>query len=71
MLTYLAKFIPNLSQIAAPLRGLLEKDTQWHRPDEQVQSFKALKQLATEAPILKYFDSNKHTKLSVNAALKV
>lgn len=70
MLTYLAKFIPNLSQIAAPLRVLLEKDTQWHWQDEQVQSFKALKQLATEAPVLKYFDPNKHTKLSVDVSSK-
>ena len=70
MLTYLVKFIPNLSQIAAPLRVLLEKDTQWHWQDEQVQSFKALKQLATEAPFLKYFDPNKHTKLSVDAISK-
>ena len=70
MLTYLAKFIPNLSQIAAPLRVLLEKDTQWHWHEEQVKSFKALKQLATEAPVLKYFDPNKHTKLSVDASSK-
>ena len=70
MLTYLAKFIPNLSQIAAPLRVLLEKDTQWHWQDEQVQSFKVLKQLTAEAPILKYFDPSKHTKLSVNASFK-
>ena len=30
MITYLAKFIPNLSQTAAPLRTLLEKDVEWH-----------------------------------------
>jgi len=29
MITYLSKFIPNLSQTAAPLRALLEKDTEW------------------------------------------
>ena len=27
---YLSKFIPNLSEISAPLRKLLEKDTLWH-----------------------------------------
>ena len=39
MLTYLAEFIPNLSQTAAPLRALLEKDTefQWHQ--EHLQAF--------------------------------
>ena len=29
MITYQCKFIPNLSQTAAPLRALLEKDTEW------------------------------------------
>ena len=43
MLTYLARFIPNLSQISAPLRIILEKPTQWHWQDEQ-KSFKTLKQ---------------------------
>ena len=30
MATYLAKFIPNFSQLASPLRVLLEKNTAWH-----------------------------------------
>lgn len=30
MVHYLAKFVPNLSDISAPLRKLLEKDTAWH-----------------------------------------
>lgn len=30
MIQYLAKFIPNLSEVSAPLRKLLEKDTEWH-----------------------------------------
>ena len=46
MLTYLAKFIPNLPQIAAPLRTLLEKDVEWHWDDEQERSFTELKKLA-------------------------
>ena len=54
MLTYVFSYIPNLSQIAAPLRTVLEKDTQWHWQDEQDKNFKALKQLATEALVLKY-----------------
>jgi len=30
MLTYLSKFIPNLSHSTAPLRTLLGKDIEWH-----------------------------------------
>jgi len=70
MLTYLAKFIPNLSQVASPLRTLLEKETEWHWHNDQEQSFKMLKQLATETPVLKYFDPKKPTKLSVDASSK-
>ena len=70
MLTYLAKFIPNLSQVASPLRTLLEKDVEWHWQCEQESSFKKLKQLATEAPVLKYFDPTKPTELSVDASSK-
>ena len=51
MITYLSKFIPHFSQIASPLRQLLEKDTawQWHHEHEQ-----SLKELATSAPVLAY-----------------
>ena len=45
MLTYLAKFIPNLSQTAAPLRALLEKDAEWQWHQEHLQSFSTLKHL--------------------------
>ncbi|XP_056122564.1 NACHT, LRR and PYD domains-containing protein 12-like [Rhinichthys klamathensis goyatoka] len=35
---YLAKFIPNMSDISAPLRKLLEKETEWHWEDAQQQN---------------------------------
>ena len=70
MLTYLTKFIPNLSQVASPLRVLLEKNVKWHWDSDQEHSFKALKQLAIKAPVLKYFDPHKPTKLSVDASSK-
>ena len=42
----------------------------WHWHNEQEQSFKTLKKLVIEAPILKYFDPHKPTKLSVDASSK-
>ena len=30
MVQYFSKFIPNLSEISAPLRSLVESKTQWH-----------------------------------------
>ena len=70
MLTYLGKFIPNLSHIASPLRTLLEKNVEWHWQAEQANSFRSLKGLITTAPVLKYFNPSKPTKLSVDASSK-
>ena len=53
MIMYLEKFIPNLSQTAAPLKSLLAKEANWHWGPEQAESFNTLKKLITEAPILK------------------
>ena len=70
MLTYLAKFIPNLSQTAAPLRALLEKDAEWQWHQEHLQSFSTLKHLASSAPVLAYFNPSQPVKLSVDASSK-
>ena len=70
MLTYLGKFIPNLSTVASPLRTLLEKNVEWHWHTEQANSFLSLKKLITTAPVLKYFNPSKPTKLSVDASSK-
>lgn len=68
MVQYLAKFIPNLSEVSAPLRKLLEKDTEWHWDQAQRTSFEELKRLVTNAPTLKFFDVNKPVMLSVDAS---
>ena len=70
MTTYLGKFIPNMSQTAAPLRSLLEKDVEWHWEEEQNKSFETLKKQVTEAPILQYFSPDKPVKISVDASSK-
>lgn len=70
MITYLGKFIPTLSQTAAPLRALLVKDTEWHWGQEQSKSFTTLKGVVSETPVLQYFDISKPTKISVDASSK-
>ena len=70
MITYLSKFIPNLSQTAAPLRALLEKDAKWQWHPEHLQSFSTLKHLASSAPVLAYFNPRQPVKLSVDASSK-
>ena len=66
MAMYLTKFIPNFSQLAAPLRSLLEKTTEWHW-DSQQNSFEKLKRAVMKALVLKYYDVNKEVTLQVDA----
>ena len=56
MVKYLAKFLPDLSDISEPLRRLTHKDTEWCWTEEQSQAFHTIKQRLTTAPILTYFD---------------
>ena len=67
MMTYLTKFIPNFSQVAASLRVLLEKNTEWHWTQQQETSFESLKRIS---PVLKFFDPKKPTRVSVDTSSK-
>lgn len=70
MVTYLAKFIPNLSEITEPLRILLHKTTAWHWDVEQKKAFEEIKTVLTSTPVLGYYDVNDKIKLSVDASSK-
>ena len=71
MVNYLQKFAPNLSEATAPMRELLKEENQflW---DEEVQgrSFKRVKQLIVQSPVLKYFDPKADTELQCDASDK-
>lgn len=68
MVTYLAKFIPDLSTHSAPLRSLLDKDNEWQWSHEQEQCFKQLKETLTQEPVLKFYDPEKNIRISVDAS---
>lgn len=70
MINYLAKFIPNMSEITEPLRKLLINNVEWSWEFEQQQSFDKLKKLLTSTPVLSYYDVNKDVVLSVDASSK-
>ncbi len=65
---YIGKYIPTLSEITSPLRLLLKDDIEWHWNESQESAFKKLKDLATNAPTLKYSDVNKDTIVIVDAS---
>lgn len=52
MVNYLGKFIPNLSEIAAPLRQLTHKDTAWCWFPQHQQAFDRLKLVQCTSLIL-------------------
>ena len=66
MVTYLGKFIQNLSEISAPLQNLLKEGIafQW----EQEQAPVDLKKLCAEPPVLKYYDESKPVEIQCDAS---
>ena len=70
MTTYLSKFISNYSQTSAPLRTLLENDCEWHWEEQQNIAFSALKRYITNAPVLKFFNPESETRVTVDVSSK-
>ncbi len=68
MIAYLGKFIANLSEKTAPLRKLLENDTEWSFDKPQQHAFNTLKDLVTKTPVLKYFNPKLPTRTSSDAS---
>ena len=59
---YLQQFVPNLSEVTAPLRDLLKEANQflW---DAAPECFQELKKTISEAPVLKFFDPKDSIKI--------
>ena len=65
---YLAKFIPNLSAVDAPLRELLKKDIEFHWDKPQETSFQCLKDLCCKAPVLRFYDPSLPATIQCDAS---
>ena len=68
---YVRKFMPNMAEISATLRKLPEKNTEWKWTEAEENSFNKLKKVATEAPVLRFYDLSLPLKLSVDSRLQV
>lgn len=66
--TYLGKFIPDLSTHSSPLREILKEDISfdWQKPQED--AFRKLKELCTSCPVLALYDTNKATHIQCDAS---
>ena len=69
MVAYVAKFIPRLSTLTAPLRELKQQDEWNWGPAHQV-AFDDIKRELSSNRVLKYFDVSKPLLISVDASCK-
>ena len=67
MINYLGKFIPNFSEISAPLHELTCKDIQWCWLKHHQEAFDALKQCLSSPPTLRYYNVKKPVTLTCDA----
>ena len=68
MIQYLAKFIPDLSEKAAPLRSLLKKNAVWQWNDEHQRADQLLKEKCSKQPTLCYYDISKPVEISADSS---
>ena len=67
LVQYFAKFLPDFSQVAKPLRMLTRKDQQFMWEDAQQKSFLKLKDLLTRTETLAYFKNECRTCTAADA----
>lgn len=70
IITYLSKFIPNMSQKSALFYHLLQKDAKWSWRKGEDDAFTGLKAAISSAPVVKFFDSKEPVTLSVDEGSK-
>ena len=68
VISYVGKFIPNMSTVTHPIRELLRKDVQFNWSWEQSDAFQKVKKLLSEAPVLAFFDVKKPVTVSCVAS---
>ena len=68
MITYLAKFLPQLSSVMESIRRLTRQDCEWEWAQEQETSMAELKKLVTSVPLLAYYDPSKELVIQCDAS---
>ena len=68
MVNYLAQYIPNVSEVLAPLRALLRQDVEWTWLPNHDQTLDKVKKVLTSSPVLRFYDVDKDITLQVDAS---
>ena len=68
--TYLAKFLPRLSEVAQPLRELTTKNARFVWSSQHDKSFTKVKKLVSANPVLKYYDMDAEVTIQCDASEK-
>ena len=68
LVQYLAKFIPNMSEIDASIRTLLKNDIEFEWGHSQEKSFEKPKELCSSPPVLTYYDVNKEVQIECDSS---
>lgn len=66
--TYLSKFLKNLSGTCEPLRALTKKGHEWAWQKEQEDAFNNIKHLVTNHPVLRYYDVHDDVTIQCDAS---
>lgn len=66
--TYIAKFIPNMSDVTVPLRELIKKGTEFKWLEHHQHALEKFKDLVSQNPVLQYYNSELDCVLSVDAS---
>lgn len=68
LVTYVGRFIPDLSHMTDSLRSLLKANTKYLWASEQEEAFKNLKTKLSQVPNLSYFNPQNRTRLIADAS---
>ena len=68
LVQYLSRFLPKLSEISQPLRELTKESVPFLWSSTQQTAFNTLKQLITDAPVLKYYDLNEPVSIECDSS---
>lgn len=68
MVTYLSRYIPNLSNVTEPLRKLVRKEESFIWTKTQEDAYNEIKKIVSEATLLRFFDTKKPVVIQTDSS---